>query len=157
MEKTLILIKPDAIERNLVGEVIERFEKKGMKIVGLKMLQMTKEMAAQHYHEHVGKGFYKSLEQFMTSQPIIAIAVEAPGAVGICRNMTGATFGAKATSGTIRGDYGISTSFNLLHSSADRDAAKRELEIFFDAKELFTYGRSVDKWIATEEDITKLS
>ena len=156
-ERTLILIKPDAIERNLIGEIITRFEKKGLKIAGLKMLQMTEKMAAKHYEEHVEKPFYKSLAEFMTGHPIIAIAIEGPGAVTICRKITGATFGAKAESGTIRGDYGVSTSYNLIHSSADHTAATRELPIFFAENELFSYTKALECWIATKEDAEKLS
>jgi nucleoside-diphosphate kinase len=155
-ERTLILLKPDALERGLAGEIIIRFEKKGMKVVGLKMLKMTAEMAARHYYEHKERGFYPSLVKFMTSQPIVAMAIEGVGAVTICRNMTGATFGAQAAPGTIRGDYGISTSFNLIHSSADREAAARELPIFFKDEELFNYTRALDPWMACEEDAKKL-
>lgn len=156
-ERTLLLLKPDAVERGLVGEIISRFEKKGLKLAGLKLLKMTEEMAAKHYHEHRDKPFYPGLAQFMTSQPIVAMAIEGIGAVAICRKMTGATFGAQAEPGTIRGDYGISTSYNLIHSSADRESAVRELPIFFSGNELFNYTRVLDGWIATEEDAKKLN
>lgn len=155
MEKTLILLKPDTRERGLIGKIITRFEEKGLKIVGLKMMQMTKEIAAKHYHEHVNKGFYPSVEKFMTSGPIIALAIEGVGAVEVCRKMTGKTFGVKAEPGTIRGDYGVSTSYNLIHSSADRDAAEYEVPIFFTEEELFSYTRSIDNWISCEEDEKK--
>lgn len=157
IEKTLILLKPDAVERGFIGEIIGRFERKGLKVAGLKMLKMTEEMAARHYQEHRDKPFYPGLVQFMTSQPIIALAIEGIGAVTICRKMTGATFGAQAEPGTIRGDYGISTSYNLIHSSADRESAARELPIFFNGQEVFTYSRSIDGLIATEEDAKRLN
>ena len=131
-EKTLILLKPDTMERCLVGDIINRFEKKGLKIAGLKMLKMTEDMASRHYQEHQGESFYSSLVKFITSRPIIAMLIEGPGAVSICRSMTGATFGAKAAPGTIRGDFGISTRFNLIHSSENREAAKKEISIFFE-------------------------
>ena len=152
METTLILIKPDAIQRNFIGKIIKRFEEKGLRIVGLKMLQMTELLAEKHYVEHIGKPFYPALIKFMTSSPIIAIAIEGVGAVEVCRKMTGATFGIKAEPGTIRGDFGISTSFNLIHSSENREAAARELPIFFEANEIFKYSKSLDFWISHEED-----
>ena len=155
MERTLVLLKPDALHRGLVGEIIHRFEFKGLKIAGLKMLQMTPEIAAQHYREHVGKGFYASLVQFMTSGPIVAMAIEGVAAVAVCRKMTGATFGVKAEPGTIRGDYVLSTSFNVIHSSENTTAAAWELSIFFQPNELFTYARATDPWINTSEDIAK--
>lgn len=155
VERTLILIKPDAIQRGLSGEILTRFERKGLKIVGMKMLQMTDDMASTHYREHIGKKFYGGLAQFMTSQPIIAIALEGPGAVLVCREMTGATFGVEAKAGTIRGDYGVSNRFTLIHSSENREAAARELSIFFRENELFSYQRVLDGFIASEEDIRK--
>jgi nucleoside-diphosphate kinase len=155
MERTLILLKPDSLQRGVMGNIIDRFEKKGLKIVGMKMLQMTAEMAEKHYREHVKKSFYPSLVKFMTGLPIVALAIEGVGAIEVCRKMTGATFGVKAEPGTIRGDYGLSTSFNLIHSSENKEAALWELPIFFKPEELFTYSRVVDPWIATEEDHKK--
>jgi nucleoside-diphosphate kinase len=157
LERTLILLKPDAVERGCIGDIISRFERKGLKLVGLKMLKMTEETAARHYQEHQGKPFYPGLVQFMTSQPIVAMAIEGIGAVAICRKMTGATFGAQAEPGTIRGDYGISTSYNLIHSSADKESAAREVPIFFNGQEVFSYGRAIDGLIATEEDAKRLN
>ena len=155
MERTLILIKPDAIQRQLVGTILQRFENKGMKIAGLKMMQMTEDMAKEHYKDLVDKPFFPSLSEFMTSHPIIAIAIEGAGAVGICRKMTGATFGMKAEPGTIRGDYGVSTSYNLIHSSEDKSAAERELKIFFKEEDFFSYNAVISQWVATEEDAQK--
>lgn len=155
MEKTLILIKPDAIQRQLVGTILKRFEDKGLKISGLKMMKVTEDMAKEHYKDLVDKPFFPSLSKFMTSHPIIAIAMEGVGAVSICRKMTGATFGMKADPGTIRGDYGISTSYNLIHSSEDKDAAQRELQIFFQENDFFSYDAAITKWIVTEEDAEK--
>ncbi len=157
MERTLVLLKPDALQRGFVGKIIQRFEEKGMKIAGLKMLKMTPEMAAKHYRAHVDKGFYPSLAKFMTGSPIVAIAIEGIAAVQVCRKMTGATFGVKAEPGTIRGDYGVSTSFNLVHSSEDKEAAAWELPIFFKEEELFCSSLAIEPWIYCEEDIKKAS
>ncbi|NUM33238.1 MAG: nucleoside-diphosphate kinase [Candidatus Brocadiae bacterium] len=155
MERTLVLLKPDALQRGLVGQILKRFEEKGMKIAGMKMMQMTQEIAARHYRAHVEKGFYPSLVKFMTSSPIIALAIEGVGAVHVCRKMTGATFGLKAEPGTIRGDYGVSTSFNLIHSSEDKESAAWELPIFFKEEELFGYSKALDGWVSCEEDLKK--
>ncbi len=155
MDRTLILLKPDTLERGLMGDVISRFERKGLTIVGLKMMNMTEEMARQHYHEHVDRPFFPSLKEFMTSHPIVALAIEGVGSVEICRKMTGATFGMKAEPGTIRGDYGISTGCNLIHSSENKEAAARELQIFFQENEVFSYEPAVRKWVVTQEDIDK--
>lgn len=155
MERTLVLVKPDGVQRGLIGEVIHRFESRGLKIVGLKMMQMTEEMASRHYREHVTKGFYPGLVKFMTSSPLVALAVEGVAAVAVCRKMTGATFGVKAEAGTIRGDYALSTSYNIVHSSESISAAEWELPIFFQPQELFLYTRSIDVWVNTQEDINK--
>ena len=144
MEKTLILLKPDAIARGMIGEIIQRFEKKGLKIAAIKMLQMTEEIAARHYRAHVEKPFYPDLVKFMLDSPIIAMVIAGPGAVGACRKMTGATNGLNADPGTIRGDYGVSTSFNLVHSSEDQEAAAWEIPIFFAGNEIFAYSRPID-------------
>ncbi|WP_372365678.1 nucleoside-diphosphate kinase [Candidatus Uabimicrobium sp. HlEnr_7] len=156
MERTLVLIKPDAIQRQLVGTILQRFENKGMKIAGLKMMQMSEDMAKDHYKDLVDKPFFPSLSEFMTSHPIIAIAIEGVGAVSICRKMTGATFGMKADPGTIRGDYGVSTSYNLIHSSEDKSAAERELKIFFKDEDFFSYNAVISQWVVTEEDAQKV-
>ena len=131
MERTLILLKPDAVQRGLVGEILNRFENKGLKLVGMKLMQITPELAAKHYSAHAGKPFYDGLVKFMTKSPVVALAIEGNGAIGICRSMMGATFGADAAPGTIRGDYGVSRSFNLVHGSDSPEAATKELELFF--------------------------
>ena len=148
MEQTLILLKPDAIARGMIGEIIQRFEKKGLKIAAIKMLQMTEDIAARHYRAHVARQFYPDLVEFMMSSPIIAMIIAGPGAVSACRKMTGATNGLNAEPGTIRGDYGVSTSFNLVHSSEDQEAAAWEIPIFFSAEEIFTYRRCLDSAIS---------
>ena len=131
MERTLILLKPDAVQRGLVGKILSRFEEKGLKIVAMKLMKITKELAARHYEAHKEKKFYPGLVEFMTSSPVVALALEGIDAIKICRNLMGATFGVDAAPGTIRGDLGVSRSFNLVHGSDGPDAAARELKLFF--------------------------
>ena len=131
MEKTLILLKPDAVQRRLIGKVLARFEDKGLRIAGMKLMQVSNELAETHYQDHKGKPFYDGLVGFITSSPVVALCLEGPSAITVCRNMMGATFGFKADPGTIRGDYGISNQFNLVHGSDSPEAAERELGLFF--------------------------
>lgn len=131
MERTLILLKPDAVQRGLVGQILSRFEQKGLAIVAMKFMKITPELAAKHYEAHKERKFYPGLVKFMTSSPVVAIALEGIDAVKICRAMMGATFGADAAPGTIRGDFGVSRSFNLVHGSDSPEAATRELALFF--------------------------
>ncbi len=131
MERTLILLKPDAVQRGLVGKVLSRFEEKGLKIVAMKLMKITPELAAKHYEAHKERKFYPGLVKFMTSSPVVALALEGIDAVKICRTLMGATFGADAAPGTIRGDFGVSRSYNLVHGSDSPEAATRELGLFF--------------------------
>ncbi len=131
METTLILFKPDALHRGLVGRILSRFEDKGLQLVGLRMMRMSPETAAKHYAEHVGRPFYEGLVGFMTGSPIIAMALRGPDAVTVARRMMGKTFGIEAEAGTLRGDFGCSKSYNLLHGSDSAESAERELGIFF--------------------------
>ncbi len=131
VETTLVLFKPDALHRGLVGRILARFEAKGLQIVGLRLLRMSPEMAARHYAEHQGKPFYEGLVGFMTASPIIALALRGPEAVAVVRRLMGATFGIEAEAGTIRGDFGVSRSYNLVHGSDSPESAARELELFF--------------------------
>ena len=147
IERTLILAKPDAIQRGLVGRILTRFEQKGLKIVGLKLMRMSEELAARHYAAHVEKPFYGGLVRFMTSGPILALALEGIGAIEICRKLMGATFGSQAEPGTIRGDFGVSNSFNLIHGSDSPEAAEKELGLFFEAGELLDYELDAFVWI----------
>jgi nucleoside-diphosphate kinase len=147
METTLILLKPDAVQRGLVGRIISRFEDKGLQIVGCKLMRITPELAAQHYKDHVSKPFYSGLVRFMTSEPVVAMAVRGLGAITICRNLMGATFGSKAAAGTIRGDFGVSNSFNLIHGSDGPEAAVRELGLFFKPGEILEFSRATDAWV----------
>ncbi|KAA3610836.1 MAG: nucleoside-diphosphate kinase [Planctomycetota bacterium] len=131
METTLVLLKPDALHRGLVGRILSRFEDKGLQFAGMRLLRMTPELAAQHYADHVGKPFYEGLVRFMTASPILALALRGPQAVAIVRKMMGATFGPDADAGTLRGDFGASRSFNLVHGSDSPASAERELKLFF--------------------------
>jgi nucleoside-diphosphate kinase len=147
METTLIILKPDAVQRGLMGRIITRFEDKGLQIVGCKLMQISQDLAAQHYKDHASKPFYPGLVRFMTSSPVVVMAVRGIGAITICRNMMGATFGSKANPGTIRGDFGVSNSFNLIHGSDGPEAAVRELGIFFKAGEVIEFPRASEAWI----------
>jgi nucleoside-diphosphate kinase len=146
MERTLIILKPDAIQRGLVGKILTRFEEKGLQIVGMKMTIITEELAAQHYAPHKGKPFYEGLVRFMTSSPVLVLALQGKGAIEVSRKMMGATFGFKAEPGTIRGDYGVSSSFNLIHGSDSPEAAKAELALWFKPDELLTYDLASRVW-----------
>ena len=147
METTLIILKPDAVQRGLMGRIITRLEEKGLQIVGAKLMQISPELAATHYKDHEGKGFYNGLVSFMTSAPVLVLAVRGIGAITICRSMMGATFGSKAAAGTIRGDFGVSNSFNLIHGSDSAEAATRELGLFFAAVDVLEFARAADKWV----------
>jgi nucleoside-diphosphate kinase len=131
MERTLILFKPDAVQRAICGRILSRFEDKGLKIVGAKMMHISQELATQHYADHQGKPFYDGLVKFMTQSPVMALALQGIGAIAMCRKMMGATFGNDAEPGTIRGDFGSSRSFNLIHGSDSPEAAAKELALFF--------------------------
>jgi len=137
VEKTLVLLKPDAVARRLCGEVLGRFERKGLKVLGLKMLQVTPELSKQHYAEHVQKPFYPQLEEFITSGPIVAVALQGPEAITVVRSLMGATNSRASAPGTIRGDLGISRQMNLVHGSDGPEAASRELALYFQPGELF--------------------
>lgn len=152
IERTLILVKPDGVQRGLVGRIVDRFETRGLKIVGMKLMRMSDELAAKHYKDHVGKGFYKGLVSFMTSGPLVALCVEGPKVVEVARKMMGKTFCTDAEPGTIRGDFGISRGMNLIHGSDSPESAARELSLFFAPNELQEYTRAGDAAIVSDED-----
>lgn len=147
METTLIILKPDAVQRGLCGRIISRFEDKGLAIVGCKMMTISQDLAARHYEAHQGKGFYEGLVRFMTSSPVVVLAVRGVGAIAVCRRMMGATFGSNAEPGTIRGDFGVSNSFNLIHGSDSPEAAAREMSLFFADGEVQRLDRAVEPWV----------
>ncbi|GAA5506776.1 nucleoside-diphosphate kinase [Novipirellula caenicola] len=139
MQRTLVLLKPDCVQRRLMGEVISRFEAKGLHVVGMKMLRVTPELSRQHYAEHVEKPFYGGLEEFITSAPVVALAIDGLDVIQVVRDMLGATNGLKAAAGTIRGDFSSSRQMNLVHASDSEESASRELKLYFRDEELCDY------------------
>ena len=153
MERTLVLLKPDCVQRRLMGRVLARFEQKGLNIIAMKLMRATPEVARRHYAEHVHKDWYPSLERFITGGPLVAAIVEGPQAIEVVRKMAGATNGLEAAPGTIRGDFGCSQQMNLVHASDGPDAAEREMEIFFRDEEIHTCEPTIRPWLrAAEED-----
>ena len=148
MERTLVLIKPDAVQRRLVGRVIARLEDKGLRLAGLKLLTLSRDLAAQHYAAHQGKPFYEPLLKFITSGPLVALVVEGPAAVAAVRKLLGATFGAEAEPGTIRGDLALSNRHNLVHGSDSPAAAEQEIARFFRPGELLDYKMFDNRWVS---------
>lgn len=151
MERTLVLAKPDAVQRGLIGEIIGRFERKGLKVVGLRLLSVSRELAETHYAVHAGKPFYPGLVDFITSAPVAALALEGPDAIAVVRRMVGRTMPNEADPGTIRGDLGVSGLRNLIHASDAPDTAAAELGLWFGAGALVDYERAIDAWIVAEE------
>jgi nucleoside-diphosphate kinase len=147
MERTLILVKPDGVQRGLVGKIIDRFETRGLKLAGLKFIQMSEELAARHYAVHQGKPFYDSLVSYIVSGPIVAMAWEGKNVIAIARASMGSTNPAGASPGTIRGDFGAEIGRNLVHGSDGQETANYELGLFFDASELVSWKRDVEPWI----------
>ena len=147
VETTLIILKPDALQRGLMGRIISRFEAKGLQVVGAKFMKISQELAARHYESHEGKPFYEGLVSFMTSAPVLVLALKGMDAISISRGMMGATFGSQAAPGTIRGDFGVSNSFNLIHGSDSQEAAERELGLFFADGELQDWIRAIECWV----------
>lgn len=142
MERTLIIAKPDAVQRGLVGEIVSRLERKGLKLLGMKMSRLDEAMLRTHYAEHLEKSFYKGLEEFMKSSPVVLMAWEGYECVESVRTIVGATNGRKAAAGTIRGDFGMSTGRNLIHASDSPENGQSEVSNFFDNAELYDYDKS---------------
>lgn len=147
MERTLIIIKPDGVERGLIGPIITRFEQRGLKIVAMKMLQVSDKLARQHYAVHQGKPFFEPLIEYITSSPVVVMVLEGPQAIQVARNTIGATKPVEATAGSIRGDFGLMVGRNLVHGSDGPDTAAAEIALWFDDSELISYQRSLDRWI----------
>ena len=152
MERSLVLLKPDCVQRRLMGQVISRFENKGLNIVALKMLQVTPDLAKQHYAEHVEKPFYPGLEKFITGAPVVAMIIEGLEAVSVVREMLGATSGLKAAAGTIRGDFSSSRQMNLVHASDGAESAEREINLYFAANEICDYEPTLTPWLKAEDE-----
>ena len=147
MERTLVVLKPDAVQRRLVGRIVARFERKGLKIVAMKMRTISQQLARTMYAPHEGKDFYEPLVEFLTASPVVAMVLEGLTAVAVVRQMLGPTFGPDAPPGTIRGDLGLSRRYNLVHGSDSPESARREIELFFRQDELLEYESNGDRWV----------
>ena len=147
LDHTLVLIKPDGVQRGLIGTIITRLEEKGLQVVAMKMLRVTDELARQHYEAHEGKGFFPGLVAFITSTPTVALVAEGRNAIEVVRKLMGETDPLQAAPGTIRGDLALDIGRNLIHGSDSLEAAEREIGLFFSEKELLDYARAVKPWI----------
>ncbi len=147
MERTLVLVKPDGVERGLIGEVIARLERRGLRLVGMKFMQMSQELAARHYAEHEGKPFFEGLIDYITSAPVVAMVWEGRDAIAAVRKTMGVTRPAEADPGTIRGDFALEVGRNIVHGSANAEDAVREVGLFFSDSELVDWVRDTDRWI----------
>jgi nucleoside-diphosphate kinase len=147
VERTLVIIKPDGVQRQLIGPIITRFEQRGLKIVAMKLMLVSKDLARKHYAVHEGKPFYEPLIDYITSAPVVVMVVEGPNAIQVTRNTMGATNPVNAAPGTIRADYGLEIGRNMVHGSDGPETAAAEIDLWFDQSELITYQREVDRWI----------
>ena len=152
MQRTLILLKPDCVQRRLMGHVLSRFENKGLNIIAMKMLRVTPELAAEHYAEHVEKPFYPGLAAFITGAPVVAMVIEGREAIRVVREMLGATSGLEASAGTIRGDLSSSRQMNLVHASDGPEAAEREINLYFDADQICEYDPTLTPWLKASDE-----
>jgi|SRR5579859_5509961 len=147
MQRTLVIVKPDGVQRGLVGPILSRLEARGLKIVGLKLVSVSSDLASRHYAEHLGKSFYEGLLGYITSAPVVVACVEGTSAVQMVRNLVGATNPLNAAPGTIRADYALDIGRNLIHASDAPETAERELALWFSDSELVSYPRETDRWI----------
>lgn len=152
-QRTAVLVKPDGLQRGLIGEIVSRFERKGLKLVGIKMIQLDDEKLSAWYAEHKDKSFFDDLKSFMGSMPIVAMVWQGVDAIPVVRKLVGTTLGRKAEAGSIRGDFGMSQQFNLIHASSSESDAKREIDIVFDKDELFEYEWAIQKLIYADEEL----
>ena len=153
MQTTLIFLKPDAVQRGLIGSIVGRFEAKGLTFVGMKLMSVSRDLAEQHYAEHQGKPFYDGLIGFVTSSPVLVLAIRGVNAVAVCRTLIGATNGQKADPGTIRGDFGMSGGYNMIHGSDSPESAERELKLWFADGELVSVDKTLDQWVYDPSDL----
>ena len=151
-ERTLVLVKPDGVQRLLVGRILARFEERGLKIVGLKLVHVDRALAERHYAVHREKPFFGGLVDFITSSPLVAVALDGPNAISVVRTMVGATRPNEAAPGTIRGDFALETAQNLIHASDGAETAAAELALWFEADELVDYEREIDRWALAPEE-----
>lgn len=147
MERTLIIVKPDAVQRGLIGQIVARFEQRGLRIVGMKLIQMDRDLAARHYAVHKGKSFYEPLLAYITSAPVVVMALEGTDVIKAARNTIGATNPAEAGAGSIRGDFGMEVGRNLVHGSDSVENGEKEVALFFGDGELVAWDRDVDQWV----------
>ncbi len=152
IERTVVLVKPDGVQRQLVGRVLARYEDRGLKLVGLKLVRVSRELAETHYAVHRGKPFFEGLVEFITSAPLVAAVLEGPEAIAVVRAINGATRPDEAAPGTIRGDFALETAQNLVHASDSAETAIEELALWFRPDELFDYAREVDRWVLASGD-----
>ncbi len=152
MEQTLVILKPDCVQRRLMGRIIQRFEQKGLFISAMKMIRISRELAEQHYAVHKGKPFYPALIDYITSGPVVVMVVSGPGAIEITRKMMGKTFGMEAEPGTIRGDFGISKTYNLVHGSDSPETAKQEIKLYFQPEEILDHTPADTTWLTKPEE-----
>lgn len=152
MERTLILLKPDCVQRRLMGRILSRFEDKGFNVVAMKLMQITPELSKQHYAEHVNKPFYPGLEAFITGAPVVALVLEGLEVIRVVREMLGATSGLKAAPGTIRGDFSSSRQMNLVHASDGPEAAQREIALYFKPEEIVTFEPVLTPWLRAGDE-----
>ena len=151
-ERTLVLVKPDGVQRQLIGRILGRYEDRGLKVVGLKLVHVDRELAERHYESHRGKPFFEGLVDFIISAPLVALALDGPNAIAVVRAINGATRPHEAAPGTIRGDFALETAQNIVHASDGPETAAIELDIWFDAAELHDYDRDVDRWALAPAD-----
>jgi nucleoside-diphosphate kinase len=151
-ERTLVLIKPDGVQRQLVGRILARYEERGLKLVGLKLVRVDRALAQRHYAAHREKPFFSGLVDFITSAPLVALALEGPNAIAVVRAINGATRPHEASPGTVRGDFALETAQNIVHASDGPEAAAEELSLWFSADELLDYEREIDRWVLAPND-----
>jgi nucleoside-diphosphate kinase len=152
IERTLVLIKPDGVQRQLVGRILARYEERGLKIVGLKLVRVDRALAERHYAAHREKPFFGGLVEFITSAPLVALAVDGPNAISVVRAINGATRPHEAAPGTVRGDFALETAQNIVHASDGPEAAVEEIALWFSPDELLDYDRDVDRWVLAPND-----
>lgn len=151
-ERTLVLIKPDGVQRLLVGRIVERYEQRGLKLVGMKLMRADRELAEKHYAVHRERPFYPGLVDFITSGPLVALVLEGPNAIAVTRTINGATRPHEAASGTVRGDLALETAQNLVHASDGPETAEHEVGLWFRPDELLDYGREIDRWVLAPDE-----
>ena len=152
IERTLVLVKPDGVQRLLTGRILARYEERGLKLTGLKLMRVDRDLAERHYAVHREKPFFRGLVDFITSGPLVAAVLEGPNAIAVVRAMNGATRPHEAAPGSIRGDFAVETAQNLVHASDSAETATAEIELWFDAGELLDYDREVDRWVLAPEE-----